>query len=171
MSELSPQAIERAWPAPYPPTPPGAVSVRVQQRTPIGAVTSSVQTECERGLVDEKIAVIRKAIATGTPLPLVDMAPDPHRPGGLTLIDQNHTYQAYKELGFKELPGTVRTPAGVEKAIREFAFRPDRLFPIEEMRVVPKFSGKVSEHWAEREARLAREAAEQIGRASCRERV
>lgn len=144
--------VDRAWPPPSAPPPPGAVITSRQARVPTDTVTGSVQGEVRRATVDRKRDEIR-AILDGGPgaLPEVRMIPDPSRPGGLVILDGNHTYQAYRELGFREIPGRVYTPDGVQ-FLRDQVSYPRQTFPIGDMRVVDQFSGSPAQQAAARAA-------------------
>lgn len=140
-------AVDRAWPAQWAALPPGATRVATQERVPLGAVTGSVQGEVRRALVDEKRAQIDRALAGDGRLPEVKLVPDPRNPGGYVAIDQNHTLQAYREAGFRDVPGYVYNDAGVRSRIDKGEFHPDRIFDARDVRVVDQFSGTPRQQW------------------------
>lgn len=148
-------AVERAWPKKWPEPPPGARITSTQQRMSVDAVTGSVQGEVRRDIVEKKVAEIQRVLDGGPgELPQVKMVPDPNHPGGHILIDQNHTYQAYKELGFREIPAQVYNDDGVQFLRNQHSY-PDHTFPIGDMRVVDQFSGSPAEQAAARQAALS----------------
>lgn len=122
-------AVDRAWPAPWGPAQPGAVRVATQERVPLEAITGSVQGEVERGRVDAYRTQIERALQGQGRLPPVTFVQDPRVPGGLVTLDGNHTLQAYRELGFREVPGQVYNADGTRARVEKAQFHPDRVFP------------------------------------------
>lgn len=139
-----------AWPEPYPPPAPGATVIAALDRVPLQRITSSVQGEVQRSIVDAKIAEIRRILDGGPGrLPTVSLAPDGR--GGLTLIDGNHTYAAYRELGFSQVPAKVYNEGpGVAFLQRQGAYNPAGQFPIGDMRTVDRFTGTPAQQRAAR---------------------
>ena len=149
-------AVEAHWPEKYPPPAAGARILSTQRRAAIGEITGSVQGEVKASIVEAKKAEI-KAILDGAPgapkqLPQVKVVPDPHNPGGWVAIDQNHTLQAYKELGFTEIPTQAYTEGGVEWLKSQHSYNPETYFPIQDMHEVPTFTGTPAEQLARRAA-------------------
>lgn len=144
--------VEAAWPDPWPAAPPGARIIARQQRVPSQLVTSSGQGEVRRSIVDEKVAEIRSALDGNGTLPEVKMIADPDTPGGFVLVDQNHTFAAYKELGFSEVPGKVYTDDEGLAWLRENIAYPENRIPANEIEVVEQFTGTPLEIFERRQA-------------------
>ena len=149
-------ALERTWPEKWAPSAPGARVLSAQRRAGISEITGSVQGEVKTSIVNAKKAEIQ-AILDGAPgapthLPQVKVVPDPHNPGGYVIIDQNHTFQAYRELGFTEIPVQAYTESGVKWLTGQHSYNPEHYFPIRDMQSVEKFSGSPAEQLARRAA-------------------
>ena len=149
---------EHVWPPPYPALKPGQVRIADLQRLKIDKVTGALQGEVKEAIVNSKVEEILAVLSgkvEGKQLPIVKMAPDPNVPGGFVLIDQTHTYAAYKQLGFDEIPASIYNESdGIPFLIKQEAFNLNNYAPISELKTVPEFSGTPSEQAAKRQAGL-----------------
>lgn len=150
MAELTPSGLPGIWPQPWPAPPDGRPIWSTRNPVPLADITGSVQGEIRSAFVDGKVDQIRGILESGRgELPSVRLAP--HN-GGWAVIDGNHTLEAYRQLGFTQIPGQTYTPAGVQDyLIPQGAFDPNRVFPIGEMRTVDAFSGSPREQFERRQ--------------------
>src|SRR5690606_18470784 len=103
----------------------------------------------------KEILAILNGESPGEHLPIVKLGPDPKTPGGFVLIDQTHTYAAYKQLGFEEIPAHIYNETdGLEYLISQQAYKTERYASIDQLLTVKEFSGSPSEIAAKRRTAL-----------------